>query len=65
MTRLMSPGDVAEILGISVRTVSRLIDERRIDSVRVGRLNRIPETAVEAYIQANTRPAKEGRRGKH
>jgi excisionase family DNA binding protein len=65
VTRLMSPGDVADRLGVSVRTVSRLIDERKIDSVRVGRLNRIPETAVEEYIKANTRPAKGGRRGTH
>jgi excisionase family DNA binding protein len=58
VTRLMSPGDVADRLGVSVRTVTRLVDERRIDSTRVGRLNRIPETAVEEYIKANTRPAK-------
>jgi excisionase family DNA binding protein len=50
--RLLSVGEVAELLGTSERFPRRLIAERRIEFVRVGRHVRIPESALVEFIQA-------------
>ncbi|MFZ4190877.1 helix-turn-helix domain-containing protein [Streptomyces pseudogriseolus] len=52
--RLLTVDQVAERLGTGVRFPRRLIEERRITFVKVGRHVRIPESAVEAYVNANT-----------
>ncbi|MCX5169043.1 helix-turn-helix domain-containing protein [Streptomyces antibioticus] len=52
--RYLSVDQVAEVLGTTVRFPRRLIEERRITYVKVGRHVRIPESAVRAYIAANT-----------
>ncbi|MEU9001292.1 helix-turn-helix domain-containing protein [Streptomyces sp. NPDC048551] len=52
--RYLSVDQVAEVLGTTVRFPRRLIEERRITYVKVGRHVRIPESAVRAYIEANT-----------
>ncbi|MCF2126790.1 helix-turn-helix domain-containing protein [Streptomyces sp. BB1-1-1] len=52
--RLLTVDQVAERLGTGVRFPRRLIEERRITFVKVGRHVRIPETAVEEYVSANT-----------
>ena len=52
--RLLTVGEVAERLGTSVRFPRRLIAERRITFVRVGRHVRIPERAVADLIAAGT-----------
>jgi excisionase family DNA binding protein len=52
--RLLTVDQVAELLGTSVRFPRRLIAERRITVVRVGRHVRIPEGAVLAMIEAGT-----------
>ncbi|MFS8203278.1 excisionase family DNA-binding protein (plasmid) [Streptomyces sp. CWNU-52B] len=54
MERLLNVQEVAELLGTTVRFSRRLIEERRITFVKVGRHVRIPERAVEAYVVANT-----------
>ncbi|MEU5219557.1 helix-turn-helix domain-containing protein [Streptomyces sp. NPDC020807] len=54
MDRLLSVDQVAELLGTTVRFPRRLIEERRITFVKVGRHVRIPESAVTAFIAANT-----------
>ncbi|MFJ2007269.1 excisionase family DNA-binding protein [Streptomyces chartreusis] len=54
MDRLLNVREVAERLGTGVRFARRLIEERRITFVKVGRHVRIPESAVEAYVTANT-----------
>ena len=54
MERLMSVYAAAEILGTSTRFPRRLIAERRIRFVRVGRHVRIPESAIAEYIEART-----------
>lgn len=54
MDRLLSVDQVAELLGTTVRFPRRLIEERRITFVKVGRHVRIPETAVVAFVAANT-----------
>lgn len=52
--RLLAVGQAAELLGTKERFVRRLIAERRITFVHVGRYVRIPESAIEEYISART-----------
>ncbi|WP_405544845.1 excisionase family DNA-binding protein [Streptomyces goshikiensis] len=52
--RYLSVVQVAELLGTTVRFPRRLVEERRITYVKVGRHVRIPESAVQAFISANT-----------
>ncbi|MFE1438964.1 excisionase family DNA-binding protein [Streptomyces sp. NPDC058739] len=52
--RYLSVDQVAEILGTTVRFPRRLIEERRITYVKVGRHVRIPESAVREFIESNT-----------
>ncbi|PAZ09906.1 DNA-binding protein [Streptomyces sp. SA15] len=54
MDRLLTVQQVAERLGTGVRFPRRLIEERRITFVKVGRHVRIPEQAVDAFVDANT-----------
>ncbi|MFJ2953569.1 excisionase family DNA-binding protein [Streptomyces sp. NPDC087270] len=56
---------VAERLGTTQRFPRRLVAERRITFVKVGRHVRIPESALSAFIDANTvAPARRHRRSK-
>ncbi len=50
--RLLTVGQVAALLGTTERFPRRLIAERRIRFVRVGRHVRIPESAVCDFIAA-------------
>ena len=50
--RLLSVIQVAELLGTSERFPRRLIAERRIKFVRVGRHVRVPESALREFIEA-------------
>jgi excisionase family DNA binding protein len=65
--RLLTVREVAERLGTwntsKERFPRRLIEERRIEFVHVGRNVRIKESVVQAYIEANTvRPVVRRRR---
>jgi excisionase family DNA binding protein len=50
--RLLTVGQVAELLGTTERFPRRLIAERRIRFVRIGRHVRIPESALSEFIDA-------------
>lgn len=50
--RLLTVAQAAEVLGTTERFPRRLIDERRIRFVRVGRHVRIPESALREFIAA-------------
>jgi excisionase family DNA binding protein len=50
--RLLTVRQAAELLGTSERFPRRLIAERRIRFVRVGRHVRIPESALGEFIAA-------------
>ena len=50
--RLLTVAQVAELLGTTERFPRRLIAERRIRFVRVGRHVRVPESAVCEFIAA-------------
>ncbi|MBB2914822.1 excisionase family DNA binding protein [Streptosporangium becharense] len=50
--RLLTVEEVAERLNTTTRFPRRLIEERRIAFVRIGRNVRTPEAALEAFIAA-------------
>ncbi len=50
--RLLTVAQAAELLGTSQRFPRRLIAERRIRFVRIGRHVRIPEAALREFIAA-------------
>jgi excisionase family DNA binding protein len=50
--RLLTVGEAAELLGTTERFPRRLIAERRIEFVMIGRHVRIRESALAAFIQA-------------
>jgi excisionase family DNA binding protein len=50
--RLLTVAQVADLLGTTERFPRRLITERRIRFVRIGRHVRIPESALSEYIAA-------------
>jgi excisionase family DNA binding protein len=50
--RLLTVGEVAELLGTTERFPRRLIAERRIEFVKIGRYVRIRESTLRAFIEA-------------
>ena len=50
--RLRTVAEAADALNVGERFVRRLIDERRIRFVRVGRKVRVPESALREFIAA-------------
>jgi excisionase family DNA binding protein len=52
--RLLTVAQAAEMLGTTDRFPRRLIEERRIPFVRVGRHVRIAEDVLVAYIEEQT-----------
>ncbi|PSK88730.1 excisionase family DNA binding protein [Murinocardiopsis flavida] len=48
--RLLTVAEVAERLNTSVRYPRRLIEERRIAFVKIGRHVRVPESSLNAFI---------------
>lgn len=54
MERLLSVPEAAERLGTTTRFPRRLIAEKRIRFVRLGRHVRIPESAIEEFVEAGT-----------
>ncbi len=49
---MMSPAEVAGVLGVNARTVRRLIAEGSIPGVRVGRVYRIDPGDLQQFIAA-------------
>lgn len=52
--RLLTVNQAAELLGTAVSFSRRLIAERKIRFVRIGRHVRIPESALADFIAAGT-----------
>ena len=68
MDRLLSPQEVADRLGTSLRFVRRLVLERRIPFIKVGRHVRIAASDLDAFIaagriEAGAMPGAADRRG--
>ena len=55
--RLLTREEVAELLGVTPRLVTKLVAERRLGIVKVGGLNRFELAEVERYIDSRRRPA--------
>lgn len=54
---LMSIAEVAELLGVSVRHVRRLVQERRIPFIKWGHLLRFDPDDIEVWLQRCQVPA--------
>jgi excisionase family DNA binding protein len=54
---LLTVEAAAERMGTSVRFVRRLVAERRIGFIKLGRLVRIAESDIDAFIEAGRMPA--------
>ena len=51
--RWMSTGEAARRLGVTVRTLYRLIDESELPAYKFGRVIRLQEGEVDAFIVAS------------
>jgi excisionase family DNA binding protein len=58
--RLLSVPEAAEVLGLTPKGFWAMVGRRDIESVKVGRLRKISQEALEAYIASRTMPAKAG-----
>lgn len=56
---LMSIAEVAEVLGVSIRHVRRLVQERRIPFFKWGHLLRFDADEIEAWLQRSHVPVKQ------
>ncbi|WP_024755956.1 helix-turn-helix domain-containing protein [Streptomyces exfoliatus] len=54
--RLLTVDEAAERLGTGVRFIRRLIQERRIPYVKLGKHVRIPDSVLTAYVEERTIP---------
>lgn len=54
LERLLTIDEAGEHLGTGSRFLRRLIAERRIRFVKVGKFVRIPESALREFIEAGT-----------
>lgn len=54
MEKLLNIDEAAAALGTSSRFPRRLIAERRIRFVRIGRHVRIPASAIQEYVESGT-----------
>ncbi|RBY87455.1 helix-turn-helix domain-containing protein [Blastococcus sp. TF02A-26] len=52
--RLLSVEEAAEYLNVGVRFIRRVVADRRIPYVKVGKYVRIKKSALDAFIAANT-----------
>ena len=60
--KLLSPKDVAEILGISVKTVHKLVREGKLGCVQItSKERRFTEGQVSAYIETQSKKPEEVR----
>lgn len=61
--KLLRAEEVAEMLGLRLPTVRRMIFERRVPTVKIGRSVRIPSEEIEKIINAGFRPKLESTSG--
>jgi excisionase family DNA binding protein len=60
-TTLLSVPQFAATLGVTPACIRRWILERKITTVKLGRLVRVPISEVERLITAGSRPARSAR----
>jgi excisionase family DNA binding protein len=49
--RLLTPNEVCERLGVSMRWLRRAVTEGRIDRVKMGHLNRFRESYIDGLVE--------------
>ena len=54
LERLLTRKEAADALNVTLRFVTRCVQERRIRYVRVGRMVRIPESAIREYLDQHS-----------
>lgn len=57
---LLTMDETAETLGVTRRKVRRMIESKEIEYVKLNRLVRIRQSAIDAVIEASTVPAETG-----
>jgi len=60
-TTLLSVTQFADALGVTPACIRRWILERKITTVKLGRLIRIPASEVERLVNSGLRPARPAR----
>lgn len=50
--RWLSTAEASERLGVTLRTLYRLVDEGRVPAYKIGRVIRVKEDDVEAFIES-------------
>lgn len=53
----LTPDEVAKFFDLSVRSILRLIADRKLAAIRVGRQHRVPRAVVLKMIRENAAPA--------
>ena len=56
--RLVSVADAAERLGLSEPNLRKMLRDRRLAHVRLGRRLLVPESGLDALVRANLIPAR-------
>lgn len=54
---LLDLAEAADYLGVSLRWMRRVMAERRLPTVKLGRRIKITKAALDDFLEANTRPA--------
>ncbi len=54
---LLDDAAIARITGVTLRMAQRLIYERRVPVVKIGRYLRVRRSDLDAWLDANTQPA--------
>jgi len=54
INKLLTVQDVAHIMGVKAKTVYRWIKSGELEAVKIGRLLRITEAALQRFIERNT-----------
>ena len=62
--RLLTIEEAADRLNVKRRYIKHLLYERRLDRVKIGKLVRIPETAIVNLIASGYRAASDTKTGK-
>jgi excisionase family DNA binding protein len=60
-TTLLSVPEFASALGVTSACIRRWILERKITTIKLGRLVRVPVSEVERLVNSGLRPARPGR----
>lgn len=58
LTRLLNIAEVADLLGVDIRHIRRLVHERRIPYIKWGHLLRFDPTEIQTWIDSNRRNAR-------